>query len=359
MGLETATVILPIRAPLPKPRRRTLLVATVAASALAHVALLAFLLGESAARPDAGTVIEIEIAAMPGTPAASEAAGARAGSPGAALARPAALPDPAPAPSTRPPQSASVPPTASPDTAEVVPPVPPRAAPATVTPPPVSSTADAPAPRAAPSPPAATKPAEPEAAVAVTPPPLPVPKEIARAEAEPKSAPPPVSPAEPPPPQTLAKPAPLRPPPAAEPATAQPRAKPPQLAAPSRAVSVRPAAKPTATDVASAETANDAAPGAGQPATPPRYGLGSAANPLPRYPEVARERGWEGVVVLTVAVSVSGTPDSVAVTRSSGHSALDQAALDAVRRWRFEPARRIGIAIAGTVSVPIRFRLSD
>ena len=72
-----------------------------------------------------------------------------------------------------------------------------------------------------------------------------------------------------------------------------------------------------------------------------------------------RERGWEGLVVLTVAVTAAGAPDSVAISRSSGHETLDRAALEAVRRWRFEPARRVGMAIAGTVSVPIRFRLDD
>jgi protein TonB len=107
--------------------------------------------------------------------------------------------------------------------------------------------------------------------------------------------------------------------------------------------------------------AADAAPGAGPDSgvTPPRYGFGSAANPIPRYPETARENGWEGIVMLTVSVGTRGEALSVSIGKSSGHGLLDAAAVDAVRRWRFEPARRAGVPIAGTALVPIRFRLED
>jgi protein TonB len=117
-----------------------------------------------------------------------------------------------------------------------------------------------------------------------------------------------------------------------------------------------------------ARNAAHVAPGAGPSAetmqpgpasSPPRYGVGSAANPAPRYPEMARERGWEGLVVLAVNVAADGRAESVSVSRSSGHRVLDQAALEAVRAWRFEPARRGGLPIAGNALVPIRFRLED
>jgi protein TonB len=80
-------------------------------------------------------------------------------------------------------------------------------------------------------------------------------------------------------------------------------------------------------------------------------------NPSPPYPESARRRGVEGLVVLEVRVSAAGAPDSVQVSRSSGHDLLDRAAADAVRRWRFTAARRAGVAVAATVEVPIRFSL--
>ncbi len=85
-------------------------------------------------------------------------------------------------------------------------------------------------------------------------------------------------------------------------------------------------------------------------------GLG---NPKPRYPRSARLLGHEGRVVLRVEVTRGGAPASVRVASSSGFSELDAAALRAVRRWRFAPARRAGVAVAGAVEVPIVFRLTD
>jgi protein TonB len=146
-------------------------------------------------------------------------------------------------------------------------------------------------------------------------------------------------------------------------AAAPPPPPPPAVQTPARlARAVRPAppASGARTPIIAAD-ADDAAPGAGpgSGATPPRYGFGSAANPLPRYPEIARERGWEGVVLLSVSVSAEGRADAVRVSRSSGHEILDRAALEAVRRWRFEPGRRAGLPVAATAEVPIRFRLED
>ena len=94
-------------------------------------------------------------------------------------------------------------------------------------------------------------------------------------------------------------------------------------------------------------------------ATAPGFRLGSAANPLPGYPTIARKRGWEGRVELAVDVGPDGRVRSIAVAASSGRAALDRAASEAVAAWTFEPARRAGIPVGGWVTVPIRFRLSD
>lgn len=99
--------------------------------------------------------------------------------------------------------------------------------------------------------------------------------------------------------------------------------------------------------------------GAASAYSPPRVGGGSAGNPMPTYPERARERGIEGRVVLAVRVGADGRALAVKIDRSSGAAELDRAAADAVRRWRFEPARQGGLAVEGTVSVPIRFRLIE
>ena len=68
--------------------------------------------------------------------------------------------------------------------------------------------------------------------------------------------------------------------------------------------------------------------------------------------------GLLGTVTVDVQVSAAGLPVSVGLASSSGFSPLDQAALAAVRRWRFEPARNAGVAVAGRVRVPVRFQLS-
>ena len=62
--------------------------------------------------------------------------------------------------------------------------------------------------------------------------------------------------------------------------------------------------------------------------------------------------------MLRVHVLENGQIDELTVYRTSGHPDLDQAAVDAVRQWRFEPARRGTEAIAAWVRLPIKFALS-
>jgi protein TonB len=85
----------------------------------------------------------------------------------------------------------------------------------------------------------------------------------------------------------------------------------------------------------------------------PRY----RTNPKPDYPIASQRRREEGVVVLSVAVDASGTPTSMSIKQSSGYPLLDRAALDAVRRWTFEPARSGGVPMFSQVAVPVRFSL--
>jgi protein TonB len=56
-------------------------------------------------------------------------------------------------------------------------------------------------------------------------------------------------------------------------------------------------------------------------------------------------------------ITAQGTVADVQVERSAGHPDLDQSALEAVRRWRFEPARRGGEAVAVWVIIPVEFKL--
>lgn len=83
------------------------------------------------------------------------------------------------------------------------------------------------------------------------------------------------------------------------------------------------------------------------------------SNPKPDYPEEARRQREQGVVLVNVEVGADGRPDEVSLKRSSGFPMLDEAAVDAVRRWRFDPARAGGLPVSSRVDVPVRFSLAD
>ena len=80
-------------------------------------------------------------------------------------------------------------------------------------------------------------------------------------------------------------------------------------------------------------------------------------NPPPAYPTIARKRKYQGTVVLEVFVREDGRVGDLRIAESSNYSLLDRAALQAVRRWLFEPARRGNHQVAMWGKVPIRFHL--
>lgn len=191
-----------------------------------------------------------------------------------------------------------------------------------------------------------------------------------------------------------AKPDPIRevapPPPERQPAptapvtprssVARPRPKPPQRAqntAPQ--LEVNPSTEIATANEAAIPTApetppppkNEVVPSSGLPRAPvapvpsahgpltvlatPRY----RSNPRPEYPLPCRRRHEEGEVRVAVTVSPDGRPLRVLLAKSSGHVLLDQAAIDAVRGWTFEPARASELAVASEVVVPVRFSLAQ
>ena len=87
----------------------------------------------------------------------------------------------------------------------------------------------------------------------------------------------------------------------------------------------------------------------------PRYG----ANMHPRYPEIARMRGYEGVVLLAAEIHADGTVGGLMIKRSSGYTILDRSAYDAVRTWIFEPGRDMGKPRTMWVDVPVKFVLRE
>lgn len=96
-----------------------------------------------------------------------------------------------------------------------------------------------------------------------------------------------------------------------------------------------------------------------EPAAPPAGARLEYRNaPAPRYPREALLAGIEGTVLLQVLVGADGRPVNVAVHRSSGHRALDEAARRQVLgHWRFQPAIRGGRAVPAVGIVPIEFNL--
>lgn len=81
-------------------------------------------------------------------------------------------------------------------------------------------------------------------------------------------------------------------------------------------------------------------------------------NPPPSYPAESRKLHEEGVVLLKVSVTAEGRAADVQLQRSSGFARLDEAALKAVRRWEFNPARAGATPVACSVEVPVRFGLN-
>ena len=65
--------------------------------------------------------------------------------------------------------------------------------------------------------------------------------------------------------------------------------------------------------------------------------------------------GAGGIVRITVTVAADGSVERQSLAQSSGNRHLDRAALEAVRRWRFQPAVRGGQPVTAEVSVPIVF----
>ena len=80
-------------------------------------------------------------------------------------------------------------------------------------------------------------------------------------------------------------------------------------------------------------------------------------NPPPGYPRISRRNGEQGTVIVRVFISTQGTPEKAEVRTSSGFARLDQAALEAVQRWRFVPGRRNGRPEAMWFNIPVRFIL--
>jgi periplasmic protein TonB len=80
-------------------------------------------------------------------------------------------------------------------------------------------------------------------------------------------------------------------------------------------------------------------------------------NEPPMYPAIAVQSRLEGTAILKLQVGVDGAVQEVTVIESSGHQVLDDAAINAVKKWKGKPAQRFGINVGSEEVLPIRFRL--
>jgi len=86
--------------------------------------------------------------------------------------------------------------------------------------------------------------------------------------------------------------------------------------------------------------------------SPPR----TLYDPEPEYSEEARKAKYQGTCVLWVIVGPDGRPHDVRIQRSLGMG-LDEKAIEAVRHWKFEPARKDGQPVAVQINIEVNFRL--
>lgn len=97
----------------------------------------------------------------------------------------------------------------------------------------------------------------------------------------------------------------------------------------------------------------------------PAGGVGSLARMLggyqilPKYPESARRQGLMGTTLLLFEVLANGRVGAVRVEQSAGHPDFDRAAVEAIKQWRFEPARRGNLPVTVWLRMPVRFVLEE
>jgi len=108
---------------------------------------------------------------------------------------------------------------------------------------------------------------------------------------------------------------------------------------------------------ASGETLSDSDITQNAALTEPVFNAAYLNNPPPVYPQAAKRQNIEGEVLLKVEVSAEGNAGNVSIAKSSGSNLLDSAAVSAVKKWKFIPAKQGGNTVVASVVVPIVFRM--
>ncbi len=170
-----------------------------------------------------------------------------------------------------------------------------------------------------------------------------------------------------------------------EPAAAVPVSVPPATPPPAQPVQASPVPQPRVSTVARDAVADSYSPatavpaadaGSGDNAVPAVAAVGAGPTATagtkqisaprilskvePEYPEDARRDGFSGTVGVKIEVLENGRPGEVQLARSSGRQSLDDAALQAVRTWRFVPAQEAasGQAVRCFTTLSVVFRLN-
>lgn len=213
-----------------------------------------------------------------------------------------------------------------------------------------------------------TQSSEPERETETETEPKPEPKPEPEPESEPESKPatepepdPEPAPESEPQPETQAEP-PLEPEPVSIPPPLEPRS--------GVETGMTPAVKPTPPPPAQTRANNEAMADSGKPAgsvqqitEAPVLPLTAAYvdpnylhRPNPVYPALSKRLREEGTVVLRVNLDTQGNVLDITIEKSSSFQRLDQAALEAVKQWRFVPAKRGQVAMPSSALVPIEFK---
>ena len=83
--------------------------------------------------------------------------------------------------------------------------------------------------------------------------------------------------------------------------------------------------------------------------------VAAVKTPPPQYPIELACQGVGGTSTLKVVIGTDGKPSDVALATSSGNSALDEQARQAVLGWQFKAATRAGQPVSSTIQVPVTF----
>jgi periplasmic protein TonB len=106
------------------------------------------------------------------------------------------------------------------------------------------------------------------------------------------------------------------------------------------------------------EQPTEAAEPTAAPVVLPQADASELNNPAPAYPALSKRLNEQGTVVLDILVKADGSIGDIQLKTSSGYPRLDDAALRAIKNWRFVPASRGGDAIDYRYDLPFEFTLN-